>query len=496
MEIPAQPPVPEPIVLEEAPPPRKRGLAWLAWPIILGIVAFIVWHGTGSTVREHAASEGKSAVLLIMELQGRALVGMRSMMSATNAGTVDYAAQLKSLDAGSPEQRLRYAVLKGELESHQAARDYLDKWALLQAQEGPLSASQTRDLSVLRRLYRDYDKDKWDAPSVPAAQKAELRDDLGWFGELALAPAEGPDASLRETVLRPAQRTATIMIVALLGGLLVLLAATVGLVVFLILALMGKLRGGLASASLTGQVYAETFAVWLALFLGLSYGAALLKWGGQETVLLRAGLAMLLSLVAIGWPVLRGVPWRQVRQEVGWTAGRRPLLEPFCGLTCWVMGWPLLLIGLVVMLAIVAAQQAITGGAGQGGFGAGPMPVHPAAGLAVSGDWWVRVQLLIVAAVIAPIVEETMFRGVLYRHLREASRSVGVVLSVIFSSTIAGFLFAVIHPQGWLAVPVLMAMAYALVMAREWRGTLVPGMVAHGVHNGLIMFLLIGLASL
>jgi membrane protease YdiL (CAAX protease family) len=285
--------------------------------------------------------------------------------------------------------------------------------------------------------------------------------------------------------------------VGLLSGFLIgavlLLVGAIGLLLFLIFALTGKLRSGIVCGSPTGGLYAETFAVWLLLFVGLSLAAARLPLGGDDWAVGRAGLAMLLSLSALAWPVLRGVSWRQVRREVGWTPGRQPLLEPFCGLGCYIMSWPMIAVGMLLTIVLIMVGQSLA--AGSGGGGSNWMPTHPATGLAVAGDWWVRLQLLLVAAVVAPIVEETMFRGVLYRHLRETSRRVGQVLSVVFSATVAGFLFAVIHPQGWYGVPVLMAVAYGLVMAREWRGTLIPGMVFHGLHNGLLLVVLILVAG-
>jgi membrane protease YdiL (CAAX protease family) len=83
-----------------------------------------------------------------------------------------------------------------------------------------------------------------------------------------------------------------------------------------------------------------------------------------------------------------------------------------------------------------------------------------------------------------------MFRGVLYRHLREASARLGAWISVIASALVVSFLFAVIHPQGIVAVPVLMSLAFGFTMMREWRGTLIPGMVAHGLNNGLVTLLM------
>jgi membrane protease YdiL (CAAX protease family) len=51
--------------------------------------------------------------------------------------------------------------------------------------------------------------------------------------------------------------------------------------------------------------------------------------------------------------------------------------------------------------------------------------------------------------------------------------------------------FAVVHPQGLIAVPVLMGLALGFTLAREWRGSLVPGMVAHSLNNGLVTLLIL-----
>jgi membrane protease YdiL (CAAX protease family) len=48
-------------------------------------------------------------------------------------------------------------------------------------------------------------------------------------------------------------------------------------------------------------------------------------------------------------------------------------------------------------------------------------------------------------------------------------------------------IFAAIHPQGWVAIPALMSLSCGFTLVREWRGTLLPGMVAHGLHNGLLL---------
>ena len=82
-----------------------------------------------------------------------------------------------------------------------------------------------------------------------------------------------------------------------------------------------------------------------------------------------------------------------------------------------------------------------------------------------------------------------MFRGLLYRHLREKSRFLGRPGSFLVSATAVSFVFAAIHPQGVLALPALMALAFAFALLREWRGSLVPAMLAHGINNGIVLAL-------
>jgi hypothetical protein len=36
-----------------------------------------------------------------------------------------------------------------------------------------------------------------------------------------------------------------------------------------------------------------------------------------------------------------------------------------------------------------------------------------------------------------------------------------------------------------------MALAFTFTLIREWRGTLVPAMIAHGINNGAVTLLLI-----
>jgi hypothetical protein len=155
------------------------------------------------------------------------------------------------------------------------------------------------------------------------------------------------------------------------------------------------------------------------------------------------------------------------------------------------MALPLLAVGFFLMLLLLAIQHMLSqGSAGGDTFGPTSGAAHPIVLAIANADWWTRLQVILLAAVFAPVIEETMFRGILYRHLREATCRARPVWSVLFSATVVSFVFAVVHPQGMTAVPPLMALAFSFCLMREWRGSLIAPMVAHGIHNGLLMLLL------
>jgi membrane protease YdiL (CAAX protease family) len=80
----------------------------------------------------------------------------------------------------------------------------------------------------------------------------------------------------------------------------------------------------------------------------------------------------------------------------------------------------------------------------------------------------------------APFMEETMFRGIFLHHLRQR-------WSWIASASVVSLIFAMLHPQGWVAVPALASIAMVLGALREWRGSLIAPMAAHACNNFLAL---------
>jgi membrane protease YdiL (CAAX protease family) len=319
-------------------------------------------------------------------------------------------------------------------------------------------------------------------------EQAALRHDLDWFGELALAPAGGSDPAARARVLAPARRVALTLTALLSLGMLASLVGGGLLLLAVVLLRHGKLGGGLEPSqggSAVGAIYAETFALYFLLYMALALAARWLSaWVGGSLWL--QGAAILLSLVALGWPVLRGVSWQQVRRDVGLGTGRGVLREAAAGVLGYLAALPFVGVALLVVMVLLSVQKRL-------GLEGGPS--HPAVEEALHGGprvWW---ELLVLGCLVAPLVEETMFRGFLYRHLRETSRGWGAARSVVFSALASGFLFAVIHPQGWLGVPVLMTLGAAFAVLREWRGSFVPNLCAHALNNGMALVALLLIAG-
>jgi hypothetical protein len=326
--------------------------------------------------------------LVFTSLYARYLVGMADLFGDKKAAL----AQIEMLNRGLLDQRWAFIVLVGELQGPEQALQKLDELDReIAAQNLNLDATDLAIEHVLRRLYRDLARHHWEAPSVSASERELLRQQLGWFGELALAPAGDPESPARQAVLRAARQTFVVILGGAVFMALVCLAGLMGVVVFIALLLARQLRGGLHVPSGYGAIYAETFALWLLLFLGLSLGAAWLS-AGRDSLLL-SGVVALLSLVALAWPVLRGISWPEVRRDVGLVKGRQPAWEPVIGVGCYAMALPMLVVGLIATLLLLSHQTDLSAGSNAAhDFGSSPSPTHPIIGYLVQPGWRLRLE--------------------------------------------------------------------------------------------------------
>lgn len=78
---------------------------------------------------------------------------------------------------------------------------------------------------------------------------------------------------------------------------------------------------------------------------------------------------------------------------------------------------------------------------------------------------------------VAPFIEEFFFRGFFYGSLRTQ-------FSFLGAAALDGLVFGAVHaPTGLEAVPPLMALGFALCVAYEATGSILPGVVLHTLNN-------------
>jgi membrane protease YdiL (CAAX protease family) len=494
----AMPPSPDPLAAPPQPSGPRIGTI-IAWLVIIGAVLSIAALPSllAAFEPEQELSEEEIAATIGLEevmtrLQGRYLLGASSLPGSRE----QILAQVQTLNGGTPSNRMRIIALAGELGGPAEARARLEtleddiETAQLQDDQTPfnrLTEPQQTALSGLRTLYDVADDATPAVDQLTDQQKDAIQGELGWFGRLALHPQDAGDEATRNDLLGSATAVVWTILGVVIGVGMLGVVGFIGLIVMFILVLGGNLNGGLARGGGRSGLYAQTFAVWMLLFLLLTGVAGAIGMSFvPDAAMLLIFFGFLGSLVAVAWPVLRGVPWRTVREDIGWIGGRGgPFLEVGWGLAGYAMGLPILAAGLAFTFILMLIQ----GGLGGPGELFEPMtgPAHPIILSVSQGDVFAILQVLLVGSVAAPIVEETAFRGVLYRHLRDASRGLGMVVSVGFATLFNAFIFAVIHPQGIVAVPALMSLAIAFTLMREYRVSLIPAMVMHGVSNGIVL---------
>src|SRR5439155_16515048 len=102
--------------------------------------------------------------------------------------------------------------------------------------------------------------------------------------------------------------------------------------------------------------------------------------------------------------------------------------------------------------------------------------------LRVANTWSNRLVLAVLALVLAPVVEETFFRGMLYPAIKQAGFRRLALWGV-------SLLFACVHSNAVSFVP-LLVLAILLTALYERTGNLLAPISAHALFNGLNFVLL------
>ena len=223
----------------------------------------------------------------------------------------------------------------------------------------------------------------------------------------------------------------------------------------------------------------SAFVVYLAVFTIISLPLQLLRplvenWSGVAVLRLNVALSLLLYIPIVG------VALYVLRRNAG--------LEPRPSLRALLAGlglhspYPLRDVGLGALAYLMALPLfSVATIISQWLFHRYHTPINPVQmETMLTQNPLDQLLLLAEAALAAPLVEETMFRGLLYPALRTRWGMWG-------GMAISAAIFALVHPTlpgGFLPLWTLGAV-FAYVYER--RGSLLPCIVMHGLHNGLLL---------
>ena len=311
-----------------------------------------------------------------------------------------------------------------------------------------------------------YDKN---AVVLTTAERDSLKQSLGEFGIFLNATPEALRSDHPEYVEAALNSLYKLIVgVSILGVLAIL--AFLSFVVFCYLLIRGKLRAKTVAQLQQPDRLLEAFCLYLAAMivttLYLLPAAAQIF---QVNPLFLNIIAIPFLLLTLTWPLARGISFGQLLTALALRLGgiRRAFADFIVAPFAYLAGW-VIIAAVLVVYAIVLQVMQIDPSSG----------AHPVVPMLLGGsDSHLVLAVALLAVLIAPIVEEIMFRGALYGWLRARLPAWSSVL-------ISSACFAVMHPQGAIGLVPLGMIGILLAILREWRGSLLAPMVAHACFNG------------
>ena len=461
----------------------KKG-SWLtvgiAWFVVL---AFVVFQVAMLTLPDDSVTslDKKSGAFPVVEMQGKYMLGGMSLLDGQEL-------PLDAMNAGPIDHRFAYAIMVNEVdgpEEGQAALDEIDE--LVAESDFNLPPSHERVQGLLRIAFQDHQNEAYELPSISDDDKAFLKARMGWYSELLMTPVDSFETERRESLESSAQRLFVFLIIGVLGvmaatgfGSICLGASGIyGLYQYLTQKKLPQFKT--KDHTNVGSVYIEAFAIWIVMFLLISLALAyVIKDEGSPLALFAKCVGAMMTITCVFWPVIRGVSFGKVCEDIGWRA-KNPLTEVGWGFVGYLLTLPVLAMGFLATLILINLS-----GAGDPNDLTNEPMSHPAVEWVTGGNGINFLLVALLTVVQAPLLEETVFRGLLYRHLRNSSVYWGRYMSILFAAVFNAIVFAAIHPQGIMAIPVLASLAFSFSLVREWRGSLVAPMTMHAIHNGLI----------
>jgi len=479
-------PIAELITPSTAPDTQSPLVELFCWGLIVAICGLTFasqWMVQNSEPEKSDQPASELAEVRSVGFMTRILIAQKNLAG----GSADVI--VGNLNQGTLWQRYAAAIEVGELSGPAGALAFLGEVdaAVQESNYQP----DDRQIAVRQSLENIFNVRELTAPGEIATfdprDSDVLTSEFDWLGTLALNPIPQNREMVRPGIDDRSNRLIYILIGVGMVGILMFLASAICLPLAVVQFFRGRFRSAMPDQTFSGSIYLEMFACWLVLTVIIVPAIfATLGLAGKEdlneSILVLGPISQLLPVAgALIWPMLRGKSLAGMMQELGLTA-KNPLAEIGAG----IFGYLCAIIPLVILLAVVSVTMFLGGSVDTTRLDSAPA-IHPVQNLLMSGDLSMILFVLVVACILAPIVEEIVFRGALYRYLRDRTGNYSRWTSVTVSILVAGILFAAIHPQNLVGLIPLTSLAVAMAMMRQWRSSLVASMTFHALNNGVVM---------
>lgn len=324
-----------------------------------------------------------------------------------------------------------------------------------------------------------------DPASLSPEAAAELEARLGYAGRVATVATLPRTDPARRDVLGGGGWVLFGVIAFFVCLVSLVLAGLACMIVAIIQLSRGRFVRRFVPPAPGGSVYSETLLLFVLGFLGMQVLApvvmpALVRtFGEEQAAVVAIGAQWLLALV-IFYPLLAGAGWSGWREQTGLHRGQGVFREIGAGVFGYLAMLPLFGLAVVLTLIFVMIWMAISK---QLGLPDGP-PENPILEMLQNVGTPGLIVLGSLIVLWAPLVEEFVFRGAFYRHLRAR---MGVFLAMMISAVVFGvmhgYLFAMLLP--------VITLGFTFALLREWRGSLIAPITAHMLHNGAIFVVLV-----
>lgn len=439
-------------------PRRSRVPAFLSWILILGVAGFVVFanlRAGEAADTQNLMNDERARMVAKLVVQLKAFEKAETASPVFGQRIQGLIAQMEQ-EARTPEDRIRIAILSGEALGPDSALTRLSEIS------APGNKGEVAD--DIRSLQTIYEVGP-EALAPPATENLIRRH--GYLGRLALAQNIPADREPRKT-LQSEALWFTVRLSLLGAGLVGLMGLS--LILFATACIWfwnGRIRRAYVPETSSNTAFLEAFALYLVLFMVLGL---VLRYVGPVGLQWTWIAALILPLVWL-WVTLRGTTPEQRFKAFGWTRGRGFFREVGAGIAGYIAGLVVIAVGILVTYLLVRYTGIRASSPIVRELNGGPLQL---------------LGLYALACVFAPVVEESMFRGALFHHLRQR-------WGWAASSFVVSFIFAILHPQGWVAFPALLSIALVLAALREWRGSLIAPMAAHACSNFIVLTLALAL---